>query len=236
MSKEDRVPVYFIPKNFKTGISLFGTTFETKNIIEMNIVCIPITIFIFFGLEYRFSTKLSIVIVIDLIVGYLCLVGINERPLFSYINSWYTFHKTRVHAYYNYRIKIEARPSFIESDEGTLLPKEKLQKLYERFKEKYDEKEQAKVVQLQILIQKERESFYFLDDIGIVDKPVEYMNNKEYRKYQKLQKKKGMRSDENKKEDSKKERKASIQKASIFHATSSSNQRYLQRNHHYKRR
>ncbi len=190
MSQVERESIYFIPKNFKTGISLFGNTFQTKNVMQMNIVCIPITLLVFWKTNFQFSTKLSIVILINLVLGYLCIVGINERPLFSLISSFYSYEKSKYRAYYNFRIKIEAHPTFIEVEEENLLPKEKLQKIYEKFKEKYDAQQREKILRYSAQIEKDRDSIYFIDDIGIVEKPTEYMNPKEYRKYQKLQKKK----------------------------------------------
>lgn len=188
MAKNDKESIYFIPKNFKTGISILGNTYRTKNVMQMNIVCIPITVFIFFGLSYRFSTKLSISIVVDLVLGYLCIIGINEKPLFSLLSSWYEYHKTKINGYYNNRIKVESRPTFIEKDEERLLPKEKLQKLYAKFKEIYEEKVRDKASNLQMETKEKRNTLYFIDDIGIIEKPIEYMNPKEYRKYQRQQK------------------------------------------------
>ena len=201
MSKQEKISVYFLPTNFKTGVSIMGTTVSTTNLTQAILTIIPAEILIFWLLpsistvfNFTFNIKVSISIPIDLILGYLCIVGINERPLFSYVSAWINFNKTKVHAFYNPRIKNEARPVYIDSDDSNMLPRDKLRKVYEKFKTKYDEKQHENAEKQQTLLMEDRNTVYFADDVGIVDKPVEYMTPKEYKTYKKkihkMQKKK----------------------------------------------
>lgn len=192
MAEKEKVPVYFLPNNFKTGVSIMGTTVSTTNLTQAILTIVPAEMLIFWilpsispVLDFAFNIKISISIPVDLVLGYLCIVGINERPLFSYVSAWFNFNKTKVHAFYNPRIKNEARPVYLDSDDSSMLPRDKLRKVYEKFKTKYDEKQHENAEKQQALLMEDRNTVYFADDIGVVDKPVEYMTPKEYKTYRK---------------------------------------------------
>jgi hypothetical protein len=67
-----------------------------------------------------------------------------------------------------------------------MLPRDKAVIFYKRYKEEYDKKQREKVMQEQTRIgSSDISRMYFLDDEGIIDKPVEFMTDTEYKKYQK---------------------------------------------------
>lgn len=186
---------FYIPPNYKNGISVFGKTYPASLITQGSALVIApwIIVFLVFpniGLNIGWSVGSVICIFMSVIFGYLGLNGINGYSLLQFMKSYGYFRTHRRICYYNPRIKTEARPSSMQNEAEQILPREKLEKIWKNYQNTIAEKNRNAAVRAQNEFIDDRENLYFADDIGIVEKPVEYMTGKEYRKYQKELRKK----------------------------------------------
>lgn len=196
-NRNEQETIYIIPRNFHIGISIMGTTFETVYVFQTILFVIPGWLISFvllpkipFLSRMDFSAKLSVAIAWTAIFGFLCINGINEKPLFQFLKDINRFKKTKKHAFYNKKIKFGIKPSYIEDEKDELLPRDKLMQTYQKLKASYKQKQIEEASKLNEDLLEDTDNLYFEDDIGYFDKPEEYMNKKERRAYLKAQKKK----------------------------------------------
>ena len=119
------------------------------------------------------------------ILGYLGVAGINGYTFTQFIKSIIRYRKKKRVCYYNPRIKTEASPYNQESLAEQMLPREKLEMFYKKVKSGYDAKQRENALDEEKYILSDRENMFFEEDSGVIDKPVEYMDNKEYKAYRK---------------------------------------------------
>lgn len=187
--------IFYIPPNYENQISFLSFTFKRNNFIEgIILAAIPAIGLIklvqiyggFFKIPYFLEVGSMLAIFGFLVVG---LEGINGTTFLGFLKELVLYLRNRRIAYYNPRVKKEALPSYYKSD-GELLPREKLQIMYKQFKDNRDKKHREQVTELNKEMNENAQGLFFQDDIGIVDKPYEYMTSSERRKYKKEQKKK----------------------------------------------
>lgn len=187
--------IFYIPPNYENQISFMSFSFKRNNFIEgIVLAAIPAVGLIklihvyggFLKIPYPLELLSILSIVGLLIVG---LEGINGTTFLGFLRELVLYLRSRRIAYYNPRVKKEALPSYYKND-TELLPKEKLQIMYKQFKDNRDRKHQEQVTALNEEMVANAEGLFFQDDIGIVDKPYEYMTSSERRKYRKEQKRK----------------------------------------------
>lgn len=185
---------FYIPPNFKTGINILGKTFSVTSLTEgLVLALLPIVIVFYIlpqaGVEVSWKTGSTIVTFASVILGYIGIKGINGYSLTQFIKSILRYRKNKRICYYNPRIKTEASPYNTANVAEQMLPKEKLEQFYKAAKKKYDAKQRKIAVEEQKDILTDRRNMFFIDDAGVVDTPVEYMDNKEYKEYKKKLKK-----------------------------------------------
>lgn len=192
--KYEELKVVYIPKNFESGVNILGNTYSNARVIEAGIMAIIPIIIVFIimpfaGVEMATTTKLTIVVTISGGLGLLGISGINGDSCLGFIKTLLTYVKNKRIAYYNPRIKKEAVSFINQTNEIDVLPRDKVIALYKKYKETFDEKERENIVKQQEKVKELGLGIYFEDDIGVLDKPIEFMSKKEYKEYIKEQKK-----------------------------------------------
>ena len=141
MSRErDELSIATIPPNFENGWNYKSYHFEKRKVIECILLGLP-TYFVLYNLLFRFvklkrEYALVFAIAVAILIGTLCITGINDdfftRHLKHVIKS--SFKKRT--AYYNPRIKEEARPYLEKINMQTPLVPEKIYDIYVKYSEK----------------------------------------------------------------------------------------------------
>lgn len=192
----EKVRNIYIPRNYKTGANILGFEIKVWNVLQ-GIVLAAVPLFIGFYLipkNYGFSLTspwlTTPTIMFASLFGYLGLVGIHDFTFGEYVAIVLKFKKNQRQTFYNPRAKREAITVIKEEETREELPREKIIAFYNTYKAKIDEKNREAAHKYEMENELDEENMYFEDDLGAVDKPVEYMTNKEYREYKKALKKK----------------------------------------------
>lgn len=210
---------YFIPANFRTGISFMGKSFSFESVVEATVLAlVPIAVVFFIlpnaGIRISWSTSSTVVTLLSASLGYLGINGINGYTVSRFIKSMFHYRKNRRVCYFNPRIKTEASPYSTANIAAQMLPREKLQEFYKKAKKNYDAKQRANAVNEQKEVLTDRKNMFFSDDLGVVDTPVEYMDKKEYKAYRKKLKKEARRKKKEQRADAKAKKRE--EKRSVF--------------------
>ena len=202
--KEEELIFRRIPDNFENGINFAGFSFKPIFLVEgivLGVVCFGLTLFIIslFGKDAINSTSIGIALVPTLGALFLGIKGINDEPITTFLGNVSKFNKSRRIAYYNPRIRTDEKSiceSESQSDTG-VLSKDSIIAVFSKVKKSITERNIEKIEGENEKDNFDNKHMFFEDDIGIIDKPVEYMTSKEYRKYKKNNKrKKGSRWNE----------------------------------------
>lgn len=193
MHEEDAYDVVPIPPNYQGTIILFGMAFAKWNLIEAFILAVIIFFSVLAILMRHTETDLSTMIgwsaVPAVSAGVLALRGINGDDLLSFLRHIIMWQRKRRVAYYNPRVKTEAFPAIGDherSDKETL-PREKIIALYSGYREKLGVTGRERSSEnTDILETSDIKDMYFEDDIGIIDKPAEYMTKAERRAFERM--------------------------------------------------
>ena len=174
----DSIQVYFIPENYKGMVNLFGRSFRRNNLIQAGIFGAVIFI-ASFVLIHRFipadlPDTIGWALVPAFCMAFFCITGIRGQSLLGYLSNMAEFYRTRRTAYFNPRIKLETSkkqkaaepPVFGRIRNGRLkdlsLP---------HAKERPEQADEAV----------DTAQLFFEDDIGVVEKPYEYLTFRERR-------------------------------------------------------
>lgn len=223
--------VIFIPDNYHTGTSMFGVEIKISNAIQTIIlVLIPIILNYFvipsyFSIDRTSTVLLSFTIFCVVILGYLGLVGVNGMTLGEFVYIYLMYRKSKRKTYYNPRLKKELKPIIVEETTREELPRDKMLALYNQYKEKFDEKNRQAALESEMSGDYENSQIFFEDDYGIVDTPVEYMSQKEYKAYQKRLKKERKEAIKKAKAEAKKQRKIDKQNQKVAKKNSKNNKK-----------
>lgn len=185
---EDKAYPFIIPANYHNQFHFMSRPYEYKFVIQTAVLAVLATFLMWFGLIGIMNTvtTLSVIIFVDALIIMFSMNGIQGDTFIGFLTKVIRYRKRRRVAYYNPRVKKEADPSL--NMEHELLPREKLMNLYEAYKKTFDEKHQ-KSAEAAVSDELDQDTLFFQDDIGVVDKPYEYMTRKERRSYEKKQKK-----------------------------------------------
>lgn len=202
MYKEQEERLYRrIPDNYENGINFAGFSFKPIFLVEgivLGVICFGLTLFIIslFKKDGIDSTTIGIALVPTLGAVFLGIKGINDEPITTFIGNVSKFSRSRRIAYYNPRIRTDEKSiseSELESDTN-VLPKDKIIAVFNKMRKAISDRNIEKIEDDNNQNSLSNKPMYFEDDVGIIDKPVEYMSAKEYRKYKAENKrKKGLR-------------------------------------------
>lgn len=194
MAEQEKPTVRYIPENYTIGINIAGMHFSTRKFFEGIGLGIILAILSFFTIrQAQFidsGTMIGFVISFGLMGLVLGIIGINDEPVSIFLSNWFRYRRKRRSAFYNPHIKtrdedIKVPYVYIYEDEKESLPKEKLNAFLRKYKSELEKKEMQKMVEFQKTNTYDETTMFFKDDEGYFEKPVEYMNESEYKKYQK---------------------------------------------------
>ena len=188
MKQDETRNVHYIPENYSTGINFAGMNFRVRNFIEgiiLALICALLAVLILYRIPFiDIGTKIGLVISFGLMGLVLGIVGINDEALSVFVRNKLDFDRRKRTAFYNPRIKEESIPYIYEyQNSRDSLPGEKIIAFYRAYKSALEKKEQERMLEFQRTNTFDETSMFFEDDEGIVAKPIEYMNSKEYRRY-----------------------------------------------------
>lgn len=193
MKREANPDVKYIPKNYEIGVNLLGFNFKLRFLIEGTIAALIIFIIVFVILNYfniEFATKIGYSIAFALIGLLLGIRGINDEPLTEFIGHYFKYIKRKRTAFYNPRVKKEIKP-YLEQIQNNKNADvfETARSIYNKYKHKIEKNNQLKTMEYQNQNVFDKENMFFEDDIGVINKPYEYMTKKERKIYDKKHKK-----------------------------------------------
>jgi len=184
MSTNEDYRVRQIPDNFGNGINIGGMHFPVIFLVEGVILAIIFLLLTFGILKLLGMTDIGQIFGICLVFSGIALVvgikGINDEPITVFLKNLSDFRKGRRTAFYNPRIKLEAK-SVLNAGENDaeIIPKEKIMAALSKYKEKAERKEQEKAKAYENSLNSKQGDMFFEDDIGIVKKPQRYFSEKE---------------------------------------------------------
>lgn len=205
MQREQEERIYRrIPDNYENGINFAGFSFKPIFLVEgivLGVICFGITLLIISLFSSISSSSIGIALVPTLGALFLGIKGINDEPITTFLGNVYKFNKNKRIAYYNPRIRTNEKSIYeddINKDAG-VLPRDKIIAAFNKVKRSIAERSIEKIEDDKG--QGSNDHMFFEDDIGVIDKPIEYMTSKEYRKYKSENKrKKGSRWNEQSKD------------------------------------
>lgn len=157
MAREERnSTVYNVPANFAESGRIINGMFKTRNFIEA--VIWAVIAFFFLNMIPYPSTSSKIMWMIIGIgpVAMLCIVGIDDESLFQFVQAMFKWRKNRAVMLYDRSAKTRKMRA-VDALMGRELPREKLQKMLNDWKERRAENfENIDLV--------EGENFYFAKD------------------------------------------------------------------------
>jgi len=191
----------YIPDNYENGINFAGFNFRPIFLIEgiiLGIIFFALSIFLLYvcGNRRINSSTIGICLVPSVLAVVIGIKGINDEPLTTFIKNLRRFNCNKRFAYYNPRIKTEIKSIYATGEDGShyILPRDRIIALFTKYKKTLTEINIKKIEEEKGENKFIKEQMYFEDDIGVVDKPVEYMNKQEYKQYKanlKREKKRG---------------------------------------------
>ncbi len=181
-----------IPENFGNGVDIAGLHFQTRFLIEGVVLAVITLAASFATLKFIGLTDIKQLIGICLVFVFIALIlgikGINDEPITKFISNAIAFRKKRRTAYYNPRIKFEARSVINEdktAEDKDAIPREKILALFNKYKAAYDKKQQEKAKAFEERNAFDEHNMFFEDDVGVIKKPSSYMSREEAEKYKK---------------------------------------------------
>ena len=209
MSNKDKPRSVFIPNNYKAGLSFFGFKINLRYAIEGGILATFPLIIGFIVVPKLLGISLvdtfTVTFFFALLFGAVGIYGIDGSPISVYIKDIINAKNNKRESYYNPRVKNEINSIFINKSEGEqMLPREKILEIINNYQKQIDEKTQ-KEMENSLEAMKNNNAF-FEDDIGIIEKPTEYMSDKELKLIEKQKRKE--QANERKKEKAKGRKKA----------------------------
>ena len=190
-NNNESIVVVPIPENFATGGTFLGFEIKPLNIIQAIVLGI-IPIGINFGVIYRYFyvdilTMLGVTALFSVAFAFLGFVGIDNVTPLEYLMKIIKFKSKERKTYFNPRVKKEIVSLISEQSENTqVLPREKVIKMYNEFLEKRNLSDQARAHELEN--SDIGEDALFEEDFAVMDKPDEYMSDKELKEKAKKEK------------------------------------------------
>ena len=193
--EEEDYKVRHIPENFGNGVDFLGLHFEIRFLAEGIIFGLLLFLLSFSLLSSIFvakkGTSLGLSLVFSGLSFFFGVRGINDEPITVFLSHVRTFRRNRRTAYYNPRIKLEARSITKEkkTKKQEELPREKILGAFEKYKRIFDRKQQERAKAFEEQNAFDASNMFFEDDIGVIQKPDSYMTEEEVEKLEKKKKK-----------------------------------------------
>jgi len=179
MSKQS----FHIPRNFKVGIKILNEVYPWANFFQGAILAsVPALLWIYFHPSWSYTTVIIYFMFACGGLFFLGLNGINNDTFFGYFLTWFKFRKHRRLTNYNPRVKAEIKPFYESKKQNSAV--EKLKEIYEKYKQQLDLKQHEANFNVD-----KNARVYFEDDEGYLEKPIEYMSDKELKAIKKQNKK-----------------------------------------------
>ncbi|MCC8139760.1 MAG: hypothetical protein LIO67_05605 [Lachnospiraceae bacterium] len=166
----DKRAEYHIPQNYNTSRKLADLA-DARGLAEGVILALPILKGITL-LHIDGTWKLTACVTAAILCILAGSFGFNGEYLSEFLLTLFRYAQGRRIVYYNPRVKLEAKPEYLEEKEKTLLPRERIQRFLGRMEETETEEQYLW----------EANEIYFEDDIGVVEKPEALKTGVEKRK------------------------------------------------------
>ena len=180
----------YIPVNFETGITILGKSYPVGNTIQGAVFLVFPYVFFFLilkkylGINLSWNTAFALSTVIGVPCGMGGLSGIYGATFLQWVSMWFNFMRHRRSAYYNPRVKTEARCTLNLEHKTEFLSPEYFQEQIKKIMEKRKQQHVDAFAQ-EMAEEEDAGVLYFAEDAGKVDKPYEYMSGRERRAYRK---------------------------------------------------
>lgn len=192
MKDQENIVFRPIPENYSTGINILGFNFKFRNLLEGIIYGLilggTVALIVF---SYTFNSMNQLGTVVGLIIAFggagfiLGVTGINDEPVSEFVLNAIRYKTRKRMAFYNPHVKPDCIPYFIERQSRyENMPIEKLRQYMAKYRQRIEDAEIERMMEYQSLNSFDNESLYFKDDVGYLDKPLEYMNDREFARYQ----------------------------------------------------
>lgn len=160
----DSEVTYYIPANYDTKHKLFDII-DLRGLLEGVALAVPM---LKLASYLPLSGNSLITAYLVVIAGCVALggMGYNGEYLSEFVITFFRFFKMRRVTYYNPRIKLEAKPDYLEEHNKVLLPRDRLLRLLRK-----GESEEAAAMQSAEDYAWSSNEIYFEDDEGYVAKP-----------------------------------------------------------------
>lgn len=86
--------IVYIPTNYTDAGKILGM-FEIRNVVESMILCVPLTLLIFFLSPFAITTTIIIVTVLVVPLGGFALFGIQEHSFFAFLSIYSKWYKNK---------------------------------------------------------------------------------------------------------------------------------------------
>jgi len=195
MQESESYKVRQIPDNFGNGINIAGMHFSGIFLVEGIVLAALFFVLTFLCLKSLGMCDIGEILGICLVFSGIALVvgvkGINDEPVTTFVKNLHAFNKGRRTAYYNPRIKLEAKSIKWEGlyENKDAIPKEKIMAAFNKYKEAAEKRQQAKAKEFEEANAFDQSNMFFEDDIGIIKKPSKYMTKEEAATYDKKKRK-----------------------------------------------
>lgn len=189
--ENETIAVAPIPENFATGSTFLGFEIKPLNLIQAIIFGL-IPIIVNFGIINKYFyvdilTLIGVTALFTVALAFLGFVGIDNVTPLEYLIKFINYKRKMRKTYYNPRVKKEMISLIAEQSEANqVLPREKVLKMYNEFLEKRNLADQAKAHEIED--NDLGEDVFFEDDFLVMDKPKEYMSDKEIKEKEKEEK------------------------------------------------
>lgn len=168
--RDEQYVTRHIPANFESGITVIGMSFNIRFMIEGGLLGILGGLGSYLYLTSVEAADSGTIIGISIAIGAILLVfglkGINDEPISLFLMHLLKFSREKQTAYYNPRVKTEAKPSIIGEQET--LPREKLDGFILTLKEKLKD-QSAKRAENITESETKDEIIVFSDDLAYIE-------------------------------------------------------------------
>lgn len=182
----------YIPENYSIGINVGGMHFKTRNFFEGIALAAALgglAYWVFNKMSFiEYGTRIGLIISFAIMGLVLGIIGINDEPISVFFLNWIRFLKDKRTAFYNphtkTRDKNKVRPYlFTYKEEKESLSTENITSFFKKFKASIEKSQIEKMVEFQKANTFNETTMFFQDDDGSYEKPFEYMNRSERKKY-----------------------------------------------------
>lgn len=187
---EEKVRINYIPPNFDDDFSVGNFSFDIRYLAETAVLAVigllvahlivsllANTIF-----ELDMSSAVITYIICLIAFGGIGMKGIAGDPVYVFLFNLIKFQKKKRIAFYNPRVKTEKKFVLIEDEQNeveTNIVREKVLGMVESVKTSLTDKSLEKIEQMEREQEESYSNLFFEDDIGVVEKPTEYLTSAE---------------------------------------------------------